>query len=51
MTRVPKSVSAYMASIGRKGGKNGRGAKKRKAGSLGGLASAEARRKRTLEKA
>jgi hypothetical protein len=41
-----------MAAIGAKGGKNGRGIKKRKAGALGGIASGKARAaKKALEKA
>ena len=50
MTRIPKSVSAYMAAIGRKGGQNGKGAKKRKAASIAGIASGKARRKKALAK-
>jgi hypothetical protein len=32
MTDVPKTVSAYMAEIGRKGGKKGKGVAKRRGG-------------------
>jgi hypothetical protein len=48
--RIPKEVSAYMSKIGSKGGRNGKGIKKVKAGRLGGLASVEARRKKALAK-
>jgi hypothetical protein len=48
--RIPKQVSAYMAKIGARGGKNGRGTKKKNAGKLGGLASGEVRRKKALAK-
>ena len=52
MSKVPPAVSDYMAKIGARGGKNGRGAKKKKAGSLGGIASGKARAaKRAQEKA
>jgi hypothetical protein len=52
MTEVPKSVRAYMAAIGRKGGRNGKGAAKKKAGALGGIASGKARAaKAALKKA
>lgn len=46
--RIPKEVSEYMAKIGARGGKNGRGTKKKNAGKLGGLASGEARRRKAL---
>lgn len=49
--KIPKELSAYMAAIGRKGGRKGRGVAKQKAGALGGKASAAARKKRALEKA
>jgi hypothetical protein len=46
--KIPKEVSDYMSKIGSKGGKNGRGIKKRKAGALGGIASGKVRAKKAL---
>ena len=52
MTKVPTAVSDYLRKIGKRGGKNGRGVKKQKAGALGGIASGKARAaKKALEKA
>jgi hypothetical protein len=48
--KIPKEVSDYLRKIGAKGGKSGRGIKKQKAGSLGGIASGEARRRKALDK-
>jgi hypothetical protein len=48
--KIPKEVSDYMRKIGSKGGKNGRGVAKKKAGRLGGLASVKARREKALAK-
>jgi hypothetical protein len=50
MSKVPSAVSAYLAKIGAKGGRNGVGVKKKKAGALGGKKSGEVRRKKALAK-
>jgi hypothetical protein len=50
MSKVPPAVSAYMAKIGAKGGRSGKGVKKREAAILGGRASGEARRRKALDK-
>ncbi len=51
-TKIPESVSEYMARIGRKGGKNGKGVKKRRAPehyAAAGKASGKRRRKKSQE--